>query len=204
MKQLRILLVLVLLLGPALFAWLIWLPSQRRMQAIQARIDEAQTFLRELPRYDPLSAEEAAILESPGAPWKTRIPLIRGDRDRLLHYHRVVTELDRALSGAGLRTLGMRSSWDPIRASFTLGGALAPAAVPGGQAEPLDGALGAWVVEVQLDGPTGGLFTALGRLREVQPLLEPVGLRWESTPERRAQSLLLRSLVTQPAVPVAR
>lgn len=204
MKQLRLLLVAVLLLGPALFAWLIWLPSQRRMQAIQARIDEAQTFLRELPRYDPLSATEAEALESPTAPWKARIPLIRGDRDRLVHYHRVVTGLDRAFTASGLKIQGMRSSWDPIRASFTLGGVLAPAANPAGQTEPLDGALGAWVLEVQIDGPTSGLFTALGRLPEVQPLLEPIGLRWESTPERRAQSLLLRSLVVQPALPAPR
>lgn len=204
MKTLRTLLVLVLALGPVLFAWLVWLPARRRMKLSQARLEAAQAALQELPHYDPLSPEEAAILEAPQAPWKTRIPLIRGDGDRLFHYHRVITELDRALAGSGLRTHGMRSSWDPIQASFTLPGLLAatPGVRPSG--DPLDGPLGAWVLEVQLDGPTAGLFTALGRLPQVQPLLEPAGLRWESTPDRRAQSLLLRSLVAQPAAPAGR
>ncbi len=204
MKTLRTLLVLVLALGPVLFGWLVWLPARGRMQLARTRIDVARAALQELPRYDPLSPEEALVLQSPQAAWKSRIPLVRGDGDRLFHYHRVVTDLDRALSGSGLRTHGMRSSWDPIRASFTLPSLLAPtlaAPIPG---EALDGPLGAWVLEVQLEGPTAGLFTALERLRQVQPLLEPVGLRWEATPERRAQSLLLRSLVVQPVAPAGR
>ena len=205
MKTLRALLVLLLLVGPLLFAWLVWLPFRQRMKVTQARIQAAQAALQELPRYDPLSAEEVAFLEAPQAPWKARIPLIRGDEDRLHHYHRVVTALDRALATAGLRVHGMRSSWDPIRASFTLPGSLAaPTLAATASAGPLDGPLAAWVVEVQVDGTTTGLFTALERIQPVTPLLEPVGLRWESTSERRAQSLLLRSLVVQSATQAPR
>lgn len=204
MKVLRLLLVLVLVLGPVLFAWLVWTPAQRRLKASQARIEEARIHLRELPQYDPLSSEEVASLEDPQAPWRTRIALVRDDRDRLLQYHRVVTELDRVLASSGLHARGMRSSWDPIRASFTLGEPLAPAGPPAGRLDPLDGSLGAWVLEVQLDGATAGLFQALEQIPKVSPLLEPVGLRWESTTERRAQSLLLRCLVVRPTAPAPR
>ncbi|MDP1833256.1 MAG: hypothetical protein Q8K67_14455 [Geothrix sp.] len=200
MKTLRTLLALILGLAPLLFWLLVWRPAQARMAAHQARIAEARTRIQELPRYAPLSDEESAFLENSAAPWRQRIPLIRGDRDRLAHYHRVVTGVDQALRRGGLRIHGMRSSWDPIHASFTLDRELAgdPMASP-----PLenaqDGTLRAWVLEVQLDGPTGGLFTGLDRLGAISPLLEPVGLRWEATPERRAQALWLRNLVLVPA-----
>jgi len=200
MKLLRTLLVLLLSLAPILFWLLVWRPAESRMAANRVRVTEAEGRIQELPRYTPLSAEEATFLEDPSAPWRQRIPLVLGDRDRLAHYHRVVTSLDQAFGRAGIRIHGMRSSWDPIRASFTLDKELAwgPSTMSPLDT-PQDGTLRAWVLEVQLDGPTEGLFTGLDRLRAIPPLLEPVGFRWEATPERRAQALWLRNLILVPA-----
>lgn len=202
MKTLRALLALALVLAPALFWLLVWRPAQGRMAASRARIAEAQARLNELPRYAPLSADETRLLEDPAATWKQRIPLIRGDRDRLAHYHRVVTGISHAFRRKGLRLHGLRSSWDPIHASFTLDRDLGPDGL--GQAPiaaPQEGVLAAWSLELQIDGPTAGLFEGLDQLRDLPPLLEPVGLRWEATSERRAQSLWLRNLVLVPDAP---
>lgn len=199
MKSLRAVLVLILVLSPVLFWLLLWHPADARMALNRSRIAEAQARIQELPRYTPLSPEEAAFLEDPAAAWKQRIPLIRGDRDRLAHYNLVITRVSQAFRRSGLRLNGMRSSWDPIRASFTLDRDLGLEGLglpPAGSTQ--DGALAAWVLEVQIDGPTEGLFTGLDRLKDLPPLLEPVGLRWEATQERRAQSLWLRNLVLVP------
>ncbi len=200
MKPLRILLALVLLLAPLLFWLLIWRPADARMAINRSRIAQAQAQILELPRFSPLSSQEAAFLEDPDAAWKRRIPVIRGDQDRLAHYNQVVTRVSQGFRNGGLHIAGMRSSWDPIHASFTLDRNLAMRPLdlpPAGQTQA--GALSAWALEVQLDGPFGDLFTGLERLRDLPPLLEPVGLRWEVTPERRAQSLWLRNLVLVPA-----
>jgi hypothetical protein len=201
MKSLRILLILILILSPVLFWLLIWRPADGRMAANRSRMAEAQARILELPRYAPLSPDESAFLEDPAAAWKQRLPLIRGDRDRLAHYHLVITQVSQAFRRSGLRLNGMRSSWDPIRASFTLDRDLSPVALglpPAGTIQ--DGTLAAWVLEVQIDGPAEGLFTGLDQLKHLPPLLEPVGLRWEATPERRAQSIWLRNLVLVPVV----
>lgn len=200
MKPLRILLALILVLAPGLFWLLVWRPADGRMAVNRSRIAEAQARIQELPRYTPLNPEESAFLEDPAAAWKQRLPLIRGDRDRLAHYHLVITRVSQAFRRSGLRLHGMRSSWDPIRASFTLDrdlGTEGLGLLPAGSTQ--DGALAAWVLEIQIDGPTEGLFTGLDQLKHMPPLLEPVGLRWEATPERRAQSLWLRNLVLVPA-----
>jgi hypothetical protein len=200
MKALRTLLILLLSLAPLLFWLLVWRPAQARMDANQARITEAKIRIQELPRYAPLSAEETTFLEDPAAPWRQRIPLIQGDRDRLAHYHRVVTSVDQAFRSGGLRIHGMRSSWDPIHASFTLDRELAwGPTIKAPQETPQEGTLKAWALEVQLDGPTADLFTGLHQVGAIPSLLEPVGFRWESTPERRAQALWLRNLVLVPA-----
>jgi hypothetical protein len=199
MKSLRALLILILVGSPILFWLVIWRPAQSHMNANLARIAEARAQLQELPRYTPLSAEETTFLENPAARWRERIPLVQGDQDRLAHYHRVVTEVDQAFRRRGLKTHGMRSSWKAIHASFTLDRELGPAL--SGEASPAsqsDGSLAAWVLEVQLDGPTDGLFTGLEQLGTIPPLLEPVGFRWEASPERRSQSLWLRNLVLVP------
>ncbi len=149
MKRLRTLLILLLCLAPIAFWLLVWRPAEARMAANRARITEAEARIQELPRYTPLSAEETAFLENPSAPWRARIPQITGDRDRLAHYQRVVTSLDQTFRRGGLRIHGMRSSWDPIHASFTLDKELAwgpstrfPLETPQG------GTLQAWVLEV--------------------------------------------------------
>lgn len=199
MKSLRILLALLLILAPVLFWLLVWRPADGRMALSQSRIAEAQARIQELPRYTPLSPEESAFLEDPAVAWKQRLPLIRGDRDRLAHYNLVITRVSQALRRSGLRLTGMRSSWDPIHASFTLDrdlGLEELGPIPVGT--PQEGALAAWVLEVQIDGPTEDLFTGLDQLKHMPPLLEPVGLRWEATPERRAQSIWLRNLVLVP------
>jgi hypothetical protein len=199
MKPLRLLLGLLLLLSPAIFWLLIWRPANARMAISHSRIAEAQARIQELPNFAPLSPKEVAFLEDPAATWKQRIPMIRGDGDRLAHYDLVVTRVSQGFRSAGLRPGGMRSGWDPIHASFTLQQSLTtvpPDLPPAGNLQ--GGVLSAWVLEVQIDGPTGGLFTGLDQLKRLPPLLEPVGLRWEATPERRAQSLWLRNLVLVP------
>lgn len=199
MKSLRILLGLILVLSPLLFWLLVWRPANGRMEANRSRIAEAQAQMLELPRYTPLSPEESAFLEDPAAEWKQRIPMIRGDRDRLAHYNFVITRVSQSFRRSGIRLHGMRSSWDPIHASFTLDRDLATEGFglpPSGNAQ--EGVLAAWVLEAQVDGPTEGLFTGLDQLEQVTPLLEPVGIRWEATPERRLQSIWLRNLVLVP------
>ena len=49
-----------------------------------------------------------------------------------------------------------------------------------------------------MGGKPDQLFQGLAALGRVEPLLEPVGLRWQSTPERTRQSLLLRNLILAP------
>jgi hypothetical protein len=199
MKSLRSLLILMIVAAPVLFWVVIWHPAQVRMATNETRIREAQARIQELPHYAPLSERETAFLEAPNAPWKVRLPMIRGDRDRLAHYHRVVTEVDQAFRRRGLKVHGMRSSWNAIHASFTLDRDLGPdrlGQLPTGLSQ--EGNLATWVLEVQLDGPTTDLFTGLSQLGALPPLLEPVGFRWEATAERRAQALWLRNLVLVP------
>ena len=51
------------------------------------------------------------------------------------------------------------------------------------------------MLEARVGGQPGKLFQGLEALGRLEPLLEPVGLRWESVPEHTRQSLLLRNLV---------
>lgn len=199
MKTLRLLLILLLVVAPVAFWALIWRPASVRMEATRSRIDEAQRRIQELPHYAPLTPSETALLEDPAAPWRQRIPTLAGDRERLAHYHRVVTAVDRGFRQGGLKIQGMRSSWDPIHASFTLDRELAPDTLaPATQPAVTGSTLKAWVLEVQLEGASTSLFTGLERVHALPPLLEPVGLRWESTPDQHRQSLWLRNLVLAP------
>lgn len=186
----------VLLVLPVVFYVAVAAPAQRRLDALNARIEAADRQIQDLPNTQPLSAEEKRVLLDPKAPWRQRIPVIDGDRAKLAHYDRVVSLLQRQWSGGRITLEGVRSSWDPIQASFSLPGALPPPAVPPGLSGP--GELRAWVLEARIQGGTEQLFAALQRVPRVEPLLEPVGLRWESTPERRVQALWLRNLVLDP------
>lgn len=192
---------LVFLVLPVAFWFAVVTPAQRRLEALNARIEAAELQIRDLPNYQPLSPEERKVLLDPAAPWRHRIPVIEGDRAKLAHYDRVVSLLQRQWGEGGITLEGVRSSWDPIQASFSLPGALplpAVAPAPGGP-----GDLRAWVMEARILGDAQQLFGALQRVPRVEPLLEPVGLRWEHGPERRSQALWLRNLVLDPLPPPA-
>lgn len=204
MKHLRerLLMATALVVVPGLVVALGVLPMQRRTSALRQRIEALNREDAQLPRFAPPTRDERALLEAQQARVQARIPTVAGDAERLLHYHRVVSGLQGHLQRDGLASPGMRSSWDPIRASFTLPGALEPAASRAETLEPVrSNLLQGWVLEVQIPGGTGNLFRALARATEPEPLLEPVGLRWEATPEEHRQHLLFRNLVLAPAQP---
>jgi hypothetical protein len=182
---------------PALFIGLLLMPSLKRDAEYLERQRKADQRIQELPAVQPLNAEERKVLEDPSAPWRRRIPLISSDAARLGHYHRVVTGLQSACKQSGIALLGVRSTWDPIRGSFTL-----PAVLASGPLLPVEGGsqgrLEAWVLEAHVDGPTPQLFRALEGIPRVDPLLEPIGFRWEGDEKGLRQYLLLRNPVLAP------
>lgn len=195
----RILMGLSLVGLPALIVALGIYPTQKRSNAVRAQIMAAEEAYKVIPAVHGLNPEERQLLDDPKAAWRTRLPLVIGDQARLAHYNRVVGELQQGLTRAGVPAGGMRSSWDPIQASFTLAGNLsdplqASSTAPDSPALKVSG----WTLEANIPGSTGQLFRALGAVDQVQPLLEPVGLRWTATPERRDQHLILRNLVLLP------
>ena len=184
---------------PVIFTLLVFMPVRKRMKADQARLDAAIQRDQELPSIQPLTAQERTLLEDTSAPWRTRIPLIASDAQRLAHYHQVVTDLQTTWRSRGVTLLGVRSTWNPINASFTLPSLLGDSAtaLPAkAQSEP--GQLQAWVLEARVDGSPTELFKALETLPQIHPLLEPVGLRWESDDTQHRQLIILRNLVTIP------
>lgn len=194
-------LLMIVLFGvlPAAFILLVLLPVRKRMAADAARLEAALARSQALPMIQPLSARERALLEDPAAPWRSRIPVVAGDAQRLAHYHRVITGLQAELRNRKISLLGVRSSWNPIQGSYTLppvlgSQALPPAGTPGSSA----GTLQAWVLEAQVDGPPAELFNTLESLPRISPLLEPVALRWEAVPPKQRQTVVLRNLVTVP------
>ena len=198
----RAILGVLFVLLPAAFIGGVLLPAQRRMTALQAEQDRINQEIAELPRYSPLTDEERRLLEDPSATWRHRIPLVANDRAKVAHYYHVVTQLQQALQRGGAAPMGIRSEWDPIRGSYTLPTGLVSLA----QAPPLgessaDGRLEAWVLEARFGGGVDSLFKALTSAQTPTPLLEPVGLRWESTPENRIQAVVFRNLVVVPGEP---
>jgi len=182
---------------PTLFIVFLLFPSLKRDTEYIERQRVANQRLQELPVVQALGAEERKVLLDPAAPWKRRIPFISNDGARLGHYHQVVTELQQSCRKSGINLMGVRSSWDPIRGSFTLPTLLSPGpllATEGGS----QGLLQAWVLEARLEGPTPQLFRAMEGIPRVEPLLEPIGLRWEADPKGLRQYLLLRNLVLAP------
>jgi len=182
---------------PGLFIAFFLLPSLKRDNEYLERQRAANQRIQELIAVQPLNAEERKVLEDPEAPWKQRIPLITSDAHRLGHYHQVVTELQQTCQTAGIHLVGIRSTWDPIQGSFTL-----PAILPAGPSLPTEGGiqgqLKGWVLEARVDGPTTQLFRAINGIPRINPLLEPVGLRWEGDEKGLRQYLILRNLVLAP------
>ena len=182
---------------PALFVGLLLMPSLKRDAEYLERQRVANTRIQELPVVQPLNAEERKVLEEPSAPWKRRIPFIASDGARLGHYHRVITGLQQTFRQSGVSLGGVRSTWDPIRGSFTL-----PSVLARGPELPVEGGsqgrFQAWVLEARVDGPTPQLFRALEGISRIDPLLEPVGLRWEVDEKGLRQYLLLRNPVLAP------
>jgi hypothetical protein len=195
----RVFFAVVLLLLPLLFYGLVLRPAQERLAVLNARIEAAEHQIQELPNFQPLSASEQAVLNPPHAPWKERIPIVEGDRAKLAHYDRVISLLQREWQRSAVTVEGVRSSWDPIQASFTLPTSLPPPSEGPGVSGPGD--LTAWVMEVRMAGPSDRLFAGLEALPRIPTLLEPVGLMWDRSGEKPRQSLLLRNFVLAPLPP---
>jgi len=201
MKHLRerMLMAVALVVVPILGVVFGVLPVHRRTAALRQQIQTLNQEDAQLPRFSPPTQAERALLESEQVRVEARIPLLSGDAARLAHYHRVVSGLQGVFQREGLASPAMRSSWDPIRASFTLPGVLETGvAHPRTESPRSPGQVQGWVLEVQVPGGTANLFRALARVREPDPLLEPVGLRWDADPEEHRQHLLLRNLVLAP------
>lgn len=177
-------------------------PAMRRIQALHLRIQAANEGFQGVPPFTPVSQEEHRLLEDPAAPWRSRIPLVDDDAARMIQVDRVVSQLAVAFQARKVKAVAMRAVLDPVRAEFTMPGSLAqgplPAAktAPGTPEQPMAG----WVLEVEIAGRTRSLFQALSAAAEVNPLLEPVGLRWESAqaPGAHHKYLLLRNLYLKP------
>jgi len=183
---------------PMLLYALVVRPSLGRIEAFRARIHTADLGAREFASFTPVTREERAFLEAPGAPWRSRIEWAGDDAARLSHVNRLVGAVDAALAARGLRIAAMRVAWDPVLADFTLPDHLVPEPLPQpDRPDQPENRVGGLVLEVEIAGSTEQLFQALAAVPEVNPLLEPVGLHWEPTtdPARTGfrQYLLLRN-----------
>ena len=195
----RLLLVALFGLLPLIFTFAILLPSRRRMEARNARMAAISQRLAALPAIQPLSPQERQLLADPRAPWRGRIPLLKGDADRFAHYYWVVRGLQAEWKQAGVPLLGVRSSWGALTGSYSLPGELGdPDLGLAPKTTASAGQVQAWVLDATVGGKPDQLVQGLAALGRVEPLLEPVGLRWQSTPERTRQSLLLRNLILAP------
>lgn len=196
----RTLLAIVLLGVPGAFYLAVARPVAARIdRLVEARKAAEAAFAGPMP-YIPVSAEERTRLQDPAAAWRRRIPVVQGDQARLLHYHAVVSELQRLWREGGAPAATLRSSWDPIRASFTL-----PTGLPGvssADASLLDQPerrVEGWVIEARFEGGPERLFRALSLTPKAVPLVEPVGFRWEGQPDgTQKQFLALRNLTLGP------
>lgn len=194
----RLLLAGVVIVVPLLFGFLVARPILKRIDGHKQRFNEASNELASLSPFSPVSPAEREILDDPSAAWRKRMPVLSDEQARLAHYHRVVSALQRGWKAAGVPAIGLRSSWDPIRASFTLPGVMEAAeAQKQSLADGPEARVLGWVVEARFPAPTEVLFRALVVVPRMEPLLEPIGLRWEATPDHRQQSLILRNLVVQ-------
>jgi hypothetical protein len=169
------------------------------MDKDRQRLEAAVRRYQELPTIQPLTAQERVLLDDPKASWRSHIEPVGSDVQRFMHYHRVVTELQRSFKSKGVNLLGVRSTWNPIQGSFTLPANLGSAVdFKGTEPRTGTGKLQAWVIETRIGGTPTELFTALESLPHIHPLLEPVALRWDSDLEQQKQIIVLRNLVTVP------
>jgi hypothetical protein len=169
------------------------------MAAKQARMAAIAQRLQSLPAIQPLSPRERQLLADPKAEWRHRIPLLKTDADRFAHYHFVVSDLQGAWKRAGVPLLGVRSTWRALSGSYSLPGELGnPDLGLLDKGTAATGQVQGWVLDARVGGKPDQLFQGLAGLAQVAPLLEPVGLRWESVPDHTRQSLLLRNLILAP------
>jgi hypothetical protein len=192
---------LVFLGLPLVLYGMILRPSAVRHEALHQRIRGEDEACRNLPVFLKVTQEERAFLEAPDAAWRTRMPLVATDGARLALANRVVSDLAAALKRRGVAVAALRASWEPIQADFTLPAGLdrSPAPRPSGGDAP-EYQLAGWALEVELPGATGQVFKALAALPELNPLLEPVGLRWELAGRggKHRQYLILRAYYLKP------
>jgi hypothetical protein len=198
----RILLAALGLGIPLLGFALVLRPSFRRLDALHQRIRAAETTASPRRPYTPVGQEERAVLEDPSAPWRARIPRIVGDADRLAQVDRVVNDLGSAFKAKGVSIASVHAAWDPVTIDFTLPGGLERESPPAPSAQDApELQLAAWVLEVEIPGPTEDLFRALAAIPDIRPIMEPVGLRWGGVPSASGagrQVLLLRNYYLKP------
>jgi hypothetical protein len=186
-------------LVPAVFIFAVLLPSRRRMEARKARMEAISARLKALPAIQPLSVRERALIQDPRAPWRTRIPLLRNDAERFAHYHFVVSDLQGEWKREGVQLLGVRASWDVLNGSYSMPRDLGdPELGLAREGTAAAGQIQGWVLEAGVGGPADQLFQGMAALARIEPLLEPVGLRWESVPQHTRQFLILRNLTLAP------
>ena len=201
----RLVLGLLVLILPISLYFLSVRPALQRMQALHQRIAQAHAG-SPFQTFTPVGREEQAFLDAPDAPWRSRIPVLAGDGARLAHVHGVVSDLNATFKAGGVKVVGIRATWDPVEARFTLPAQLAGRAAPAPAAKDTpELKLKGWVLVVEVGGATGDLFKALALVPRVHALLEPVGLRWgqpagaelQGTPSS-SQCLILRNVYLNP------
>ena len=199
----RLLLGLVLVAGPAVYYVGLLVPELGRHEALHHRIEAAAGAAGAAPAFTPLTAAERESLAAPSAPWRVRIPGVAGDSDRMAYLDAAVVNLNAALAAKGVRAASLRATWGGLEMDFTLPGGLPrrPRALKPVAAGP-EGTLAGWVMEVEIAGGTAELFKALSALSRLDPILEPVGIRWGKADDpvpagedpARRQTLLVRCL----------
>ncbi len=195
----RALLVLVLLGGPLAFYLLV---GRGQVAHLERLTQERKAVEAEFPGpvvYTPVSQAERAALAQPDADWRGRIPFLATEQDRLVHYHTVVSELQRQSREDGAPVSGFRSSWDPIRASFTLPERLPGyRLVPSAEVDRPELRLSSWVLEARYASGPDRALKGLGAAPRLVPLLEPVAFRWEMGPSGAQTALAFRNLYLAP------
>ncbi len=189
----------VLVGGPLLFYLTVGRGQAARIDRLrEERLKVEAEFSGPMP-FVPVSQDERRRLVDPEATWRDGIVAVQGDQGRLAHYHGVISEYQRACRERGAAVAGFRSSWDPIRSSFSLPDHLSGASLLRGlDLDQPETRLAGWVFEARFLGGTDRVFKGLDAAYRIQPLLEPVALRWEAAPGGAITHLALRNLYRMP------